>query len=52
MVRHDQPGPRKLKRKGTTNFDYPSVEAFLVAFGDDDNPLPETVKVLDEIITE
>lgn len=29
-----------------------AVEAFLYAFGDDINPLPETVKVLDEIITE
>lgn len=28
------------------------VEAYLIAFGDDRNPLPETVRVLDEIITE
>lgn len=28
------------------------VEAFLIAFGDDDRPLPETVKILDEIVTE
>jgi transcription initiation factor TFIID subunit 13 len=28
------------------------VEAYLVAFGDDRNPLPETVKVLDEIVTD
>lgn len=29
-----------------------TVEAYLFAFGDDRHPLPETVKVLDEIITE
>ncbi|KAH9876183.1 hypothetical protein J1614_004062 [Plenodomus biglobosus] len=29
-----------------------SVEAFLLAFGDNDYPLPETVRVLDEIITD
>lgn len=28
------------------------VEAYLIAFGDDRNPLPETVRILDEIITE
>lgn len=36
------------KRLSNTN----TVEAFLIAYGDDDHPLPETVKVLDEIITE
>ena len=30
----------------------PTVEAFLLAFGDNDYPLPETVRVLDEIITD
>lgn len=29
-----------------------TVEAFLVAFGDNDDPLPETIRVLDEIITD
>lgn len=29
-----------------------TVEAYLIAFGDDMHPLPETVKVLDEIVTE
>jgi transcription initiation factor TFIID subunit 13 len=29
-----------------------SVEAFLLAFGDNDDQLPETVRVLDEIITD
>jgi transcription initiation factor TFIID subunit 13 len=33
-------------------FDASSVEQFLIAYGDDRNPLPETVKVLDEIVTE
>lgn len=28
------------------------VRAFLYAFGDDHNPLPETVRVLDEIVTD
>lgn len=30
----------------------PSVEAFLLAFGDNDYPLPETVRILDEIVTD
>jgi transcription initiation factor TFIID subunit 13 len=29
-----------------------TVEAFLLAFGDNEYPLPETVRVLDEIITD
>jgi len=29
-----------------------TVEAFLLAFGDNDYPLPETIRVLDEIITD
>jgi transcription initiation factor TFIID subunit 13 len=29
-----------------------TVEAFLLAFGDNDYPLPETVRVLDEIVTD
>jgi hypothetical protein len=36
----------------TALFDTKAVEAFLIAFGDDEQPLPETVKVLDEIVTE
>ena len=28
------------------------MKAFLYAFGDDQNPLPETVRVLDEIVTD
>ncbi|KAJ4378381.1 hypothetical protein N0V86_006082 [Didymella sp. IMI 355093] len=28
------------------------VQAFLLAFGDNDYPLPETVRVLDEIVTD
>lgn len=33
-------------------FNRPQVEAFLLAFGDNDYPLPETVRVLDEIVTD
>ncbi|KZM23625.1 transcription from RNA polymerase II promoter [Ascochyta rabiei] len=45
------PAPRHLK-KSRTLFDCPQVEAFLLAFGDNDYPLPETVRVLDEIVTD
>lgn len=47
------PKPRiPLVRPEQTTFDTQTVEAFLIAFGDDDHPLPETVKCLDEIVTE
>jgi transcription initiation factor TFIID subunit 13 len=47
------PKPRiPLVRPEETTFDTETVEAFLIAFGDDDHPLPETVKCLDEIVTE
>lgn len=39
-------------KKTRTLFDKPQVEAFLLAFGDNDYPLPETVRVLDEIVTD
>ena len=39
-------------REGLTCISRYTVEAYLFAFGDDRHPLPETVKVLDEIITE
>jgi transcription initiation factor TFIID subunit 13 len=45
------PLPLHLK-KTRTLFDRPQVEAFLLAFGDNDYPLPETVRVLDEIVTD
>ncbi|KAJ4318931.1 hypothetical protein N0V94_004161 [Neodidymelliopsis sp. IMI 364377] len=45
------PLPPALKKR-TTQFNRPEVEAFLLAFGDNDYPLPETVRVLDEIITD
>ena len=45
------PIPARLK-KSRTLFDTSSVEAFLLAFGDNDYPLPETVRVLDEIVTD
>jgi hypothetical protein len=44
--------PRVPPKPGQTTFDKYAVESFLVAFGDDDQPLPDTVKVLDEIVTE
>lgn len=48
--RHDRVLPRKVLEGPLC--DSVEVEAFLVAFGDHDDPLPETVKVLDEIVTE
>ncbi|KAF2185653.1 TFIID-18kDa-domain-containing protein [Zopfia rhizophila CBS 207.26] len=44
--------PRMRLRQKGQQFPTSDLEAFLVAFGDDDHPLPETVKVLDEIITD
>ncbi|EON62884.1 hypothetical protein W97_02109 [Coniosporium apollinis CBS 100218] len=41
----------RLRHKGQ-QFPTADLEAYLVAFGDDRNPLPETVKVLDEIVTD
>ncbi|KAJ4395697.1 hypothetical protein N0V91_010666 [Didymella pomorum] len=46
----DSPPPHLKKTR--TLFDRPQVEAFLLAFGDNDYPLPETVRVLDEIVTD
>ncbi|KAJ4988185.1 transcription initiation factor IID [Stagonosporopsis vannaccii] len=43
--------PPHLKTQRTL-FDRPQVEAFLLAFGDNDYPLPETIRVLDEIVTD
>lgn len=44
--------PRVPNPRGKTLFDLPQVSQFLIAFGDDDNPLPETVRCLDEIVTD
>ncbi|KAF2026301.1 transcription initiation factor IID, 18 kDa subunit, partial [Setomelanomma holmii] len=41
----------RLRQKGQ-QFPTPDLESFLRAFGDNDFPLPETVRVLDEIITD
>lgn len=41
----------RLRQKGQ-QFPSSDLEAFLIAFGDDDHPLPETVKCLDEIVTD
>ena len=45
------PPPPHLK-KTQPLFNTRAVEAFLLAFGDNDYPLPETVRVLDEIVTD
>lgn len=45
------PRPPNSKAQRTL-FDRPQVEAFLLAFGDNDYPLPETIRVLDEIVTD
>ncbi|KAK8175859.1 transcription initiation factor IID, 18kD subunit-domain-containing protein [Phyllosticta citrichinensis] len=44
--------PRMRMRQKGQQFDTRDLEAYLVAFGDDRHPLPETVRVLDEIITD
>ncbi|KAL6707134.1 hypothetical protein ACN47E_004681 [Coniothyrium glycines] len=44
--------PRMRLRQKGQQFPTPDLEAFLLAFGDNDYPLPETVRVLDEIITD
>ncbi|KAL0263468.1 hypothetical protein SLS55_002448 [Diplodia seriata] len=44
--------PRMRMRQKGQQFDTRDLEAYLIAFGDDRNPLPETVRVLDEIITD
>ncbi|KAF2625241.1 TFIID-18kDa-domain-containing protein [Macroventuria anomochaeta] len=41
----------RLRQKGQ-QFPTQDLEAFLLAFGDNDFPLPETVRVLDEIVTD
>lgn len=41
----------RMRQKGQ-QFPTSDLEAYLVAFGDDRDPLPETVKVLDEIVTD
>ncbi|KAF2461351.1 transcription initiation factor IID, 18kD subunit-domain-containing protein [Lineolata rhizophorae] len=44
--------PRMRLRQKGQQFPSSDLEAYLVAFGDDYDPLPETVRVLDEIITD
>ncbi|TKA52039.1 hypothetical protein B0A49_10818 [Cryomyces minteri] len=44
--------PRMRMRQKGQQFATPDLEAYLIAFGDDRNPLPETVRVLDEIVTD
>ncbi|KAF2662112.1 transcription factor TFIID complex subunit Taf13 [Lophiostoma macrostomum CBS 122681] len=44
--------PRMRLRQKGQQFPTQELESFLVAYGDDCNPLPETYKVLDEIVTD
>ena len=44
--------PRQRARQKGQQFASADLEAYLAAFGDDFNPLPETVKTLDEIVTD
>ncbi|KAG9186416.1 hypothetical protein G6011_02972 [Alternaria panax] len=44
--------PRMRLRQKGQQFPTQDLEAFLLAFGDNDYPLPETQRVLDEIITD
>lgn len=44
--------PRMRLRQKGQQFPANDLTAFLIAFGDSDSPLPETVKVLDEIVTD
>lgn len=44
--------PRQRARQKGQQFATADLEAYLAAFGDDFNPLHETVKTLDEIITD
>ncbi|KAF2709427.1 TFIID-18kDa-domain-containing protein [Pleomassaria siparia CBS 279.74] len=44
--------PRMRLRQKGQQFPSSDLEAFLIAFGDDDHPLSETVKCLDEIVTD
>ncbi|KAI9835535.1 MAG: hypothetical protein M1819_001986 [Sarea resinae] len=46
-----EPRARAARHKGQQNF-ATDLKALLYAFGDDREPLPETVKVLDEIVTD
>ncbi|KZF25560.1 TFIID-18kDa-domain-containing protein [Xylona heveae TC161] len=46
-----EPRARAARHKGQQNF-APDLKALLFAYGDDREPLPETVKVLDEIVTD
>lgn len=44
--------PRMRLRQKGQQFPTQDLEAFLLAFGDNDYPLPETVRILDEIVTD
>ncbi|PVH96503.1 TFIID-18kDa-domain-containing protein, partial [Periconia macrospinosa] len=43
---------RMRQRQKGQQFPGPELESFLIAYGDDLNPLPATIRVLDEIVTD
>ncbi|KAJ0125030.1 hypothetical protein N8I77_006015 [Diaporthe amygdali] len=47
-----EPRARAGKNVGKMNFSFQELTQFLVAHGDSRQPLPETIRVLDEILTE
>ncbi|ROV87553.1 hypothetical protein VSDG_09776 [Cytospora chrysosperma] len=47
-----EPRARAGKNVGKMNFSYQELTQFLIAHGDSRQPLPETIRVLDEILTE
>lgn len=47
-----EPRARAGKNVGKANFSTPELTQFLIAHGDSRQPLPETIRILDEILTE
>ncbi|POS76656.1 hypothetical protein DHEL01_v204944 [Diaporthe helianthi] len=47
-----EPRARAGKNVGKANFGTPELTQFLIAHGDSRQPLPETIRILDEILTE
>ncbi|KAF1960327.1 transcription initiation factor IID, 18 kDa subunit, partial [Byssothecium circinans] len=43
---------RMRQRQKGQQFAPPELESFLIAYGDSDAPLPTTIRVLDEIVTD
>lgn len=47
-----EPRARAGKNVGKANFSHQELTQFLIAHGDSRQPLPETIRILDEILTE